>query len=128
MVQVPGDKPQQEKDIVKFVKRWRSKRFCTCRYIPHELRLPVDRRTINNVLNRAGFYWRPVPKTTSLSKDDLDRRRSFVEKYEKHTAERWEENLNLALDGVTLTKAPKPLTLAPKHMAQRITHMCEVAT
>ena len=46
--------------------QWRSKRFCTCRYILQELALPVDRPTTGNVLNRASYYWRPVPKATSL--------------------------------------------------------------
>ena len=113
----------QEREVVHFVKKWRNKRFCTCRYIQQELGLPVDRRTVNNVLNRHGFYWRPVPKATSLSPDDLKRRRAFVEAHEKHTEAWWEENMNLVLDGVTLTMAPKPLNKRQKHMAQRITHM-----
>ena len=114
---------EQEKQVVAFVKKWRSKRFCTCRYIVQELKLKVDRRTVNNVLNRHGYHWRPVPKTTSLSKEDLQKRRTFVEKFENYDEGWWESNMNMALDGVTLTMAPRPLNARQKHMSQRITHM-----
>ena len=114
---------KQEKDIIAFVKRWRSKRFCTCRYIQQELRLPVTPRTVGNILNRSGYFWRPVPKKGGLTKSDLQQRREFVAKYGSHTASWWEENMSMVLDGVTLTKAPKPLNAAQKHMAQSITHM-----
>ena len=113
----------QERAVVGFVRKWRSKRFCTCRYIAQELALAVTPRTIGNVLNRKGYYWRPVPKKSSLTKEDLATRRAFVEQHEEHPPAWWEENFNLCLDGVTLTKAPKPLNLRQKHMAQSITHM-----
>lgn len=113
----------QERAIVKFVRQWRSKRFCTCRYIMQELALPVDRRTVGNVLNRAGYYWRPVPKATSLSPSDLTKRRQFWADFGGKKEAWWEAHFNLCLDGVTLTTAPKPLNARQKHMAQRITHM-----
>ena len=31
--------PQQEKEVVQFVKAWRNKKFCTCRYIKRELKM-----------------------------------------------------------------------------------------
>ena len=46
-----------------------------------------------------------------------------MEKYEKYSAAWWEANMNLVLDGVTLTMAPKTLTGRVKHAAQRIVHM-----
>ena len=54
----------QEHPIVAFVKRWRAKRFCTCEYIAKEFKLDVTPRTVANVLNRHGYYWRSVPKVT----------------------------------------------------------------
>ena len=32
---------QQTKQVVEFVKQWRHKRFCTCKYIKQELKLEV---------------------------------------------------------------------------------------
>ena len=47
---------EQEKAIVKFVKQWRHKCFCTCHYIRNELGLGVTPRTVNTVLNNAAYY------------------------------------------------------------------------
>ena len=113
----------QEKAVVAFVKRWRSKRFCICNCIRAQLKLKVDRKTIGNTLNRYGYYWNAVPKVRGLSEEELQKRKVFVDTYlGKHSA-RWESNMNLVLDGVTLTKAPKPLTGRQRHMAQSITFM-----
>lgn len=114
---------QEERAIVAFVKAWRHKRFCTCAYIKRELGLKVGKKTVARCLNRKGFFWRPVPKKSSLSAQDLKSRQTFVEKYEDKTPTWWENNYDLVLDGVTLTKAPKPLSARAKHAAQSIDHM-----
>ena len=64
----------QEKAVVAFVKRWRSKRFCTCNYIRAQLKLKVHRKTIGNTLNRYGYYWNAVPKVRGLSGEELQKR------------------------------------------------------
>lgn len=97
----------QERDVVKFVKRWRHKRFCTCRYIRSELKLKVSNRTVARVLNKRGFHWRPVPKVKGLSKDDLAGRKAFVTRYAGKSAAWWMQHMNMVLDGVTLTMPPK---------------------
>ena len=51
----------EQKQVVAFVAQWRTKRFCTCRYIRQELKLVASTRTINRVLNDHGYYWRKVP-------------------------------------------------------------------
>ena len=48
--------PRQEKEVVNFVKMWRNKRFCTCRYIKRELTLEATLRTIARALNRNGYH------------------------------------------------------------------------
>ncbi len=113
----------QQKDIVAFVKKWRSKRFCTCRYIKRELKLKVSPKTIARVLNNNGFYWRRVPRIHGLSKEHIAERKVFVEKYASRSAAWWGENMNMVLDGVTLTMPPKPLSKREKHAAQRINSM-----
>ena len=113
--------PAQKREIVKFVSMCRHKRFCTTRYVRKELKLTVSTRTIQRVLNVAGFHWRRVPKVHGLSEEDLQKREAFVMKYGGKSAEWWEANLNLDLDGVTLTMAPKPLSKRQKHASQRIT-------
>ena len=112
--------PEQEKAIVAFVKSWRSKRFCTCSYIRMTLKLKVNRRTIGNVLNRHGYYWRAVPKVRGLSTEELQKRETFVVAYEKHPPSWWEPEMNLVLDGVTLTAPPKPLNGRQRHMGAAI--------
>ena len=113
----------QEKRIVSFVKKWRNKRFCTCRYIRQELKLTVGVRTIRRVLNKHGAHWRPVAKKQPLTPAQLAARKVFVEKFGSHGPGWWENNFGLVFDGVTLTKAPKPLHARAKHAAQSIRHM-----
>ena len=113
----------QEKRIVAFVKKWRSKRFCTCRYIRQEMRLKVGVRTIQRALNKYGFYWRPVAKKQPLSSAQLAARKAFVDKHYSYGASWWARNFGLVFDGVTLTKAPKPMSGRAKHAAQSIRHM-----
>jgi transposase len=122
-----GRKPilsaSQVKQAVAFVKKWRHKRFCTCRYIIQELRLPVKKRTLATILNDNGYFWKAVPKQHALSADDISRRAAWVTKYLDKTAAWWQQNMNLVLDGVTLTMPPKKLSGRQKHAAQRIGHM-----
>ena len=115
--------PSQVKAAVAFVRRWRHKRFCTCRYIIQELRLPVTKRTLARTLNANGFFWRPVPKQACLSAKDIARRKAWVDAHLGKTARWWQQNMNLVLDGVTLTMPPKTLNGRQKHAAQRIGHM-----
>ena len=114
---------EQTKAAVAFVQKWRHKRFCTCRYIIQELRLPVTKRTLARVLNKQGFFWKKVPRTMRLDRKDLEKRKAWVEQYELKSPAWWEQNMNLVLDGVTPTMAPKSLNARQKHAAQRIDHM-----
>ena len=59
--------PRQEKEVVNFVKMWRNKRFCTCRYIKQELKLEATPRTIARALNRNGYHWCQVSKKMPLT-------------------------------------------------------------
>ena len=111
------------KEVVDFVKKWRLKRFCTCGYIRQELKLKVHVRTIRRVLNRAGYSWTAVPKQAGFGKESLRTRTEFVAKYGGKSSAWWEENLNLCLDGVTLTMPPKPLSGRQKHAAQAVKHL-----
>ena len=113
----------QEQAIVDIARKWRHKRFCTCGYIKRLLRLKVSKRTIARALNKHGFFWRPVPKKRHLSKADLQKREEFWKKYGAKTHAWWVQNLNLVLDGVTLTMPPKPLNARERHAAQAIKHM-----
>ena len=115
--------PQQKSAIVAFVKQWRHKRFCTSAYIAQELQLSCGRKTIIRALNAAGYHWHPVSKRGKLSEAQLAARRSFVDAHINKPASWWRQNLGLVLDGVTLTKAPKPLNRREKHAAQAIKHM-----
>ena len=112
---------EQERGIVAFVKEWRSKFFCTCHYIRNELGLQVTPRTINNVLNNAGYYWKAVPRIQGLSREQLAKRKVFVDDHLAYPPSWWEGHLNCVLDGVTLTMPPKTLSGKQKHAAQRIT-------
>ena len=114
---------KQELEIVAFVKKWRNKRFCTCAYIKRYLKLSVGKRTIARTLGRHGFHWKAVPRKTPLSERDLETRKTFVDKYRDKTASWWEANMNLALDGVTLTKAPKNFSKRQMHAVQSIGHL-----
>ena len=80
----------QEHAIVAFVTLWRHKRFCTCGYIKKLLRLKVSKRTIARALNKHGFFWRPVPKKSRLSKSDLEKREEFWNMYGGKTSAWWE--------------------------------------
>ena len=111
---------KQELVIVAFVKKWRNKRFCTCAYIKRYLKLSVGKRTIARTLGRHGFHWKAVPRKTPLSERDLETRKTFVDKYRDKTASWWEANMNLALDGVTLTKAPKNFSKRQMHAVHSV--------
>ena len=114
--------PEQEQAIVDFVATWRNKRFCTLKYIRTALKLKVHKKTIGNVLNRHGYYWRALPKVRGLSDSELAKRKEFVDTYLGKSPGWWQENMNLVLDGVTLTMAPKPLSKRQAHMQQSIKH------
>ena len=58
-----------------------------------------------------------------FSDDELQKRRDWVDKYVDKGPEWWQQRMNLVLDGVTLTMAPKPLGKRQRHMAQAISHM-----
>ena len=122
-----GRKPklteEQVQAAVDFVKTWRHKRFCTCRYIIQELKLPVKKNTLARILNANGFFWKAVPKTMRLTKQEVDKRKVWVQKYGGKPASWWEANMNLVLDGVTLSVPPKALSGRQKHAAQRIGYM-----
>ena len=109
--------------VVEFVRKWRRKRFCTCRYIRTALKLRVTRRTVANVLNRHGFFWRPLPRLRGFTEEELRKRKDWVDGYLDKTSGWWQDLMNFVLDGVTLTKPPKPLALRERHMAQAIRHM-----
>ena len=75
------------------------------------------------MLNRHGFFWRALPKVRGFSAEELQKRKVWIEQHLGHTSEWWEKNLNLVLDGVTLTMAPKPLNARERHAAQSIKKM-----
>ena len=122
-----GRKPklteEQVAAVVAFVKKWRHKRFCTCGYIRGVLKLKVTKRTIANVLARNGYHWRPVPKIRGLTKEELEKRKAWVDKHIHHSSAWWVQNMNLILDGVTLTMPPRPMSSRERHAAQNIRHM-----
>ena len=78
-----GRKPmlsaQEKASVVDFVRRWRSKRFCTAAYIIQELRLACKKKTIHRALGEAGYHWRPVPKRSQLTEAQLAARKVFVD-------------------------------------------------
>ena len=114
---------EAQRAIVDFVVKWRGKRFCTATYIIRELKLKVKKKTVHRVLNRAGFSWRPVPRKSKLSPKELEQRKAWVDAHLHWTRGRWAASFGLVLDGVTLTRAPKPLSGAQKHAAQSIKAM-----
>ena len=71
---------EQIEQAVDFVKKWRHKRFCTCRYIRAALKLKVTTRTVARVLNRNGYFWRPLPQVRGLSESELAKRKAWIEK------------------------------------------------
>lgn len=115
--------PRQEKEVVNFVKMWRNKRFCTCRYIKQELKLEATPRTIARALNRNGYHWCQVSKKMPLTPKQLEQRKKWVNRFLHKSPTWWTQNIHLTFDGVTLTKAPKSLDLRQKHAAQSIRHM-----
>ena len=114
---------EQQKAIVAFVRAWRNKRVCTCSYIRTALRLKVTTRTIAHVLNRYGFFWRQIPKVRGFSGEQLRQRKEFVDEHVGKPPGWWQDHMNLVIDGVTFTKAPKPLDKRQLHMAQAIKSM-----
>ena len=122
-----GRKPklteEQEVAVVAFVKKWRHKRFCTCAYIKGVFKLKVTKRTIANVLARHGYRWRPVPKIRGLAKEELEKRKAWIDQHVHHSNTWCVQNMNRVLDGVTLTMAPRPLSSRQRHAAQSIRHM-----
>ena len=115
--------PTQEDEVVKFVKMWRHKKFCTCRTIKRELKLEATPRTIARALNRNGYKWCQVAKKSPLTPKQLKVRKVWVKRHLNKSPTWWVQNMHLIFDGVTLTKAPKNLDLRQKHAAQSIRHM-----
>ena len=113
----------QEAEIVTFVKKWRHKVFCTCHHIRNELRLSVTPRTINRVLNFAGYYWKVVPRIHGLTTEQLKQRKEFVDAHVHHPSSWWVSRFNMVLDGLTLTMPPKTTSGKQKHAAQRISQL-----
>ena len=110
---------------------WSSNRtrfFCTCHYIRNELKLPFTPRTVNNALNKAGYYWRSLPRIQGLSKEQLGKRLVFVNAHIDFPPARWLAHFNMVMDGVPLTMAPETLSGREKHAAQLLTcnWNCEV--
>ena len=85
--------------------------------------MPVKKNTLARILNANGFFWKAVPKTMRLTKQEVDKRKVWVQKYGGKPASWWGANMNLVLDGVTLSVPPKTLSGRQKHAAQRIGHM-----
>ena len=71
-------------------------------------------------MNEAGYHWRPVPKKGKLTPEQLAKRKAFVDAHLKKTAAWWRGSFGLVLDGVTLTRPPKPLSGKVKQAAQAI--------
>lgn len=114
---------RQRSAIVAFVKQWRHKRFCTASYIVQELRLSCNKKAVIRALNAAGYTWRAVSKQGKLTDAQIAARKAFVDAHIGKSAAWWRQQLGLVLDGVTLTKAPKPMSQREKHAAQAIKHM-----
>ena len=96
--------PDENKKVLDFVKTWRKKVFCTCRHI-----MAVSLATIARALNNHGYYWRAVPRKSPLSETQLKKRKEFVETYGDRSPEWWVANMDLIIDGVTLTKGSTKL-------------------
>ena len=75
------------------------------------------------VPNSAGYHWRSVAKKGKLTEAQLAARKVFVDAHLDKSAAWWRQHFGLALDGVALTKAPRPLNSREKHAAQAIKHM-----
>ena len=85
----PALNPEQQRNVVAFVKKWRVKRFGTSRPIIRELKLNCSVRTVHRTLNAAGFFWSAVPKKTKLTKEQLKQREAFVTAYGGKSAQWW---------------------------------------
>ena len=88
-----------------------------------DLKLKCLRQTITKCLNEFGYFWRPVPKKQRLDEQQLKARKEIHDKYGNKSADWWVSNMNVVLDGVTLTMPPPGLSNREKHAAQRIQHM-----
>ena len=75
------------------------------------------------MLCRHGFRWQKRPVMRGLTTAELEKRKAFVAEFCGNTLGWWQDNMQLILDGVTLTKVPKPLTERQHHMAQGIKAM-----
>ena len=87
--------PEQAKQVVDFVKQWRSKVFCTCRHIRAELKLKVSLTTISRTLNRhisfsvgvAHTQCKNCGRKKSLTPEHAEQVVDFVKQcYTKHAA------------------------------------------
>ena len=87
-----------------------GERLCTANYIIYELKLTCKKKTAHRALNEAGYHWRPVAKQGKLTQGQLATRKAFVDTHIDKTTAWWRGNIGLVLDGVTLTRAPKPLS------------------
>ena len=115
--------PQEEKNVVGYVQKWRRKLFCTCQHMKKELKLDVSRLTILRTLGRHGYQWRQIPKKSAIKPEHMEMRKEWVNKHLHHRPGWWVENIHLVLDGATLTKARKKLSARQKHAAQSIKAM-----
>ena len=73
------------------------------------------------MLNKAGYYWRSLPRIQGLSKEQLGKRLVFVNAHIDFPPARWLAHFNMVMDGVPLTMAPETLSGREKHAAQRLT-------
>ena len=96
-----------ERAIVAFVRQWRAKRFCTCQYIAQVLKLDVTARTVGNVLNRHGYFWRRVPKVTPLAAQHIAKRKMFVDKHIETCRRTPEENEFRVASGSSLYRGTR---------------------
>ena len=115
--------PQQEKNVVQYVQKWRRKLFCTCQHMKKELKLDVSRQTMLRTLSRHGYHWRQVPKKSPIQAEHMQMRKEWVDRHLCHRPAWWVENMHLVFDGATLTKAPRKLSARQKHAAQSIKAM-----
>ena len=54
-------------------------------YVKTALRLQVSNRTICNVLNRNGFFWRALPRVRGFSAEELKKRKAWIDQHMKYT-------------------------------------------
>ena len=75
------------------------------------------------MLARHGYHWRAVPKIHNITPEQLQKRKTFIHGHADYNSEWWVKNMNLVLDGVTLSMAPRPFSGRQRHAAQSIRHM-----